>query len=64
MMPETLTLNTNDVEKLKVKIKEFKVAVGCLAHQNDTFSKKSIEEELTEEVKALRRKVTEEEKGK
>ncbi|RXH95453.1 hypothetical protein DVH24_007953 [Malus domestica] len=64
MMPKTLTLDTNDVEEFKVKVKEFKVVVGCLAHEKDTFSEKCIKERLTKELKALRRVVKEEDEGK
>ncbi|TQE10655.1 hypothetical protein C1H46_003768, partial [Malus baccata] len=64
VMPFSLTPDTNDVEEFKVKIKEFKVVVGCLAHEKDTFSEKCIKEGLTKELKALRRVVKEEDEGK
>lgn len=47
MMPSNLTPDTNDVDELKMQIKELKVSLVPLAHENDI----SIEE-LRREVNA------------
>ena len=61
VMLETLTPDTNDVEELKVQIKELKVAMGRLSYEKDIIQRNVLKkvEELMEEVKALRWEVKE-----
>lgn len=59
VMFDTFTPDTNDVGKFKVKIRELKVALGRLVHEKDISERKVLNkvEELTEEIKELRREV-------